>query len=134
MKKLFLFSIATLAIAGFCANNAFSESTFDNGDTGGLVSIASTNVATAAGPLTFTPSTKVRIVGASDSTSFAMASYHTGVIGKKSAQAYGMAADSNKQFVLDIGPDGVTTYTDPLALVSGDTNAVTAFTANWVSI
>ena len=134
MKKLFIFSIATLAIAGICANNAHSESLFDNGDTGGEVSIASTNVATAAGPLTFTPSTKVRLVGASDDTSFAMASYHTGVIGKTAAQAYGMAADSNKQFVLDIGPDGVTTYVDPLALVSGDTNAATAFTANWVSI
>lgn len=136
MKKTFLYSLLTIAVAGFIASNA-SAAAFDNGETGGEVSIAvtATGTPTAAGPLTFTPSTKVRISGSSSATSFAMASYHTGVLGKKAAQAYGMAADSNKQFVLDIGPAGVTTYIDPLALVGADTNAATAFTGTaWVSI
>ena len=132
MKKTFIFSLFTIAVAGFIASYASADSLIDNGATGGDLSIATANVATAAGAVTFTPSTKVRISGGSSAGSFGMASYHTGVVGKKAAQAYGMSADSNKQFVLDISDVGDNDASDAI-LVIGDTNS-SAFAAPWVSI
>lgn len=133
MKKTILYSLLTIAAAGFVAHSA-SAAVFDNTAEGGKLTIDCSNVDTTAGNLEFNPSTKVRITGGSDVTSYALSAYHTGVLGKASAQAYGMAADSNKQYVLDIGPDGTTTHADPLALVAADTNAATAFAGGWVSI
>lgn len=138
MKKIFLCTLLTIAVSSFLSQSATSA-VFDNGATGGVVTITTAGVATATGSLTFDPSTKVRISGGSSATSFAMAAYHTGVVGKKAAQAYGMAADSNKQFVLDISDTGDSAAVGAI-LVAADTNTATAFpatggtVANWVSI
>lgn len=131
MKKIFLGLLLGLATIGFSVQNA-SSGAFDNGGDG-EVTITTNGVPTAAGSLLFNPSTGVAIYGASDVTSFAVAAYHSAVVGKKAGQGYGMAADSNKQWVLDIGPDGDADASEA-QLVTADTNAATAFANPWVSI
>ena len=126
MKKTLSFLVAA-SVFGLLAmhTNAMASVSVANTNPGDPVTVTPTNVSGAAN-LVFNPSTNVIIDGDSDETSFAIWGYHSQVLGKSSGQAYGMAADTNKLFFLDIsGLSAAPTVTG--------TNAAAAFTA-WTTI
>jgi hypothetical protein len=110
MKKA-LFIPAVLICCFYTISNAIAG-TFTS-EKGAQITIAADAVP-GAQPIIFNPSTNVNVDGQSDSTSFAVTAWHEQAEGKSSGQAYGMAADSNKMFFIDISdanniPSGVGT-------------------------
>ena len=121
MKKILYITAGLL----FCALSSTSSvyAAVKNGTPGGVLNIPVTPAGVpGAQPIAFTPSTNVNMGADVVSTSFAINAWHDQADQKKNGQAYGMAADSNKMFFLDISGTAATA-------VSG-TNAGAAF-AGW---
>ena len=108
MKKALLV-LAAIVSMGFIATTTYAASgEIDQADNG-MVTIDCTNMINAgdvAANLEFQPSTNVILSGASSSTSFAAATYHEQVEDKDGGRQYGMAADTNVIFWLNISEDG----------------------------
>ena len=90
----------------FCALSATSTvyaagTAVTNANPGEALTITGTGVPGAKN-VVFTPSTNVNMSADSMATSFAVNGWHDQADQKKNGQAYGMAADSNKMFFLDI--------------------------------
>ena len=124
MKKA-LYIICTAALCGFWISNANAVDITQTA-AGDPVTLTTANVAGDPG-FTFNPSTGVIMDGESDETSFAISAYHKATINKASGQAYGMAADVNKLFFMDISGDSVT------ATITGTTSTA-AFSGDWVTM
>ena len=117
MKKTLFFLVAAAIIGFWSQSNTAQALDMSNGTPGAPLDLA---VATSGAPnFAFNPSTNVNIRGTSSPTSFAIYSWHQNVINKKSGQAFGMAADVNKLYFLDISSAGATAPS-----LTGTTSAV----------
>ena len=125
MKKTFSIAAGLLlcafTIAGTVHAAAFSQAA------DGKVTVSATGVQ-GAKDIEFNPSSQVKMSGASVSTSFAIAAYHTQANQKKAGQQYGMAAESNALWFKDISATAVTT------LSAQTTNKASAFGTGWYTM
>ena len=131
MKKL-LYITFGLFICALSANSANAAALQQAGSGGAVTVVVTSGAAGGTVPgaknIDFNPSSNVNMSGASDSTSWAVAGYHTQADRKANGQQYGMAANSNAMWFRDISTAGFT--------VVNTTNSGAAFTAalNWVSM
>ena len=131
MKKKLLALCACVAF-GMLASNSFAASGDMTRDDTGMITVDTTNMQNAgdiADNITFQPSTNVRMTGLSSSTSFAQAGFHEQVEDKEGGRQFGMGADSNVIYWLNISEDD--NGEDPEVAIA-DTTAADAFdVANW---
>jgi len=121
MKKL-LYITFGLFICALSVNNANAAALTQTGGAGSEVTVV-VNTANVPGAksIIFNPSSNVNMSGASDSTSWALAGYHTQANQKANGQQYGMAANSNAMWFADISTTaaGTITGTTSAAFTSG---------------
>lgn len=90
---------------------------------GGAGAVVTTGASGSGGALRFNPSPSVLMAGSSTETTFAIAAGHNQAVGKADGKAFGLAADSNKTYWLELTADTVVTN-------FADTDSST-FNASW---